>query len=150
MPVPALLAALALALIAAPAASAKPAITSVSFKGTVVRPTIVITGSGFGSRPSRRKASGGSCHSKSKDVGNDYGTNLWLQVTPPGEGPWGAGRSKGSQLDCIGLLAVSWSKTKISFRLGKVYLESGVDFTAGSAYRVGVKGAIRTGRVRFS
>ena len=147
MLIPALVAAVALPLAAAPAALARPTIKSVAFKGTIVRPTVVITGSGFGSRPSRKPLTG--CKAKG-DVGSDYGTNLWLEVTPPGGGTWGAGRSKGRAADCIGLVAVSWSNTRISYRLGKYYLVSGVDFPRGSDYRVGVKGATKTGKVKYS
>jgi hypothetical protein len=148
MLIPALVLAVAVALTAAPAALAKPKIKSVQFKGTIVRPTIVITGSGFGSRPSRKPVM--TRCTKSKEAGSVYGTKLFLEVTPAGGGPWAAGRSSGTTTDCIGLLAVSWTKTKISFRLGKYYLESGVDLSAGSDYRVGVKGAAKRGRVKYS
>ena len=47
-------------------------------------------------------------------------------------------------------MAVSWSKTRISYRLGKYYLVSGVDLQAGSDYRVGVKGATKTGKVKYT
>jgi hypothetical protein len=148
MLIPALVAAVALPLAAAPAALAKPTIKTVTFKGTIVRPTIVITGTGFGSRPSR-KAVTKSC-TASKEAGSTYGKNLFLEITPPGGGTWAAGRSKGKTSDCIGLLAVSWTKTRISFRLGKYYLESGVDLQAGSDYRVSVKGATKSGKVKYS
>jgi hypothetical protein len=149
MLIPALVLAVALALVAVPAAVAKPTIKSVAFKGTIVRPTIVITGTGFGKRPARVKAKSATCRS-SGDVGYDYGTSLWLEVTPAGGGNWAAGRSKGKTVDCIGLVALSWSSTRVTYRLGSYYLTSGVDLTRGSGYRVGVKGATKTGTVRYS
>jgi hypothetical protein len=148
MLIPALVLAVALSLSAAPAALAKPTIKTVSFKGTIVRPTVVITGTGFGKRPSR-KAVTKSC-TASKEAGSAYGANLFLEITPPGGGTWGAGRSKGKTTDCIGLLAVSWTKTRITFRLGTYYLESGVDLQQGSGYRVAVKGVAKSGKVRYS
>ena len=148
MLIPAVLAAVTLSLAAAPAALAKPTIKSVAFKGTIVRPTIVITGTGFGSRPARRAVMK-SC-TASKEAGSVYGKNLFLEITPPGGGRWGAGRSSGKTTDCIGFVAVSWSKTRISFRLGKYYLVSGVDMQRGSDYRVGVRGATKTGKVKYT
>lgn len=157
----ALLGALVIALVAAPAALARPRITRVAFKGTVVRPTIVITGSGFGARPAHNpsfepKPPGGNkspygCRSGG-DVGWDYGNNLWLELTPPGEATWRAGRFRPAlkQLDCVGLVGLSYSKTRISFRLGKDYLVQGYDLSNGSTFKVGVKGATKTGTVKYS
>jgi hypothetical protein len=156
----ALLVALVFALAAAPAALARPRITKVTVQGTIVRPTIVITGSGFGSRPARKpsykpKPPRGnrapySC-TTGGDVGYDYGTSLWLEVHPAGAPTWSAGRYRPAlkELDCVGLVALSYSNTRISFRLGKDYLVQSYDLSAGTGFKVGVKGATKSGTVKY-
>jgi hypothetical protein len=152
---------LVIALVAAPAALARPRVTGVAFKGTVVRPTIVITGTGFGTRPAHSPSyqpkpplgnkSPYGCRSGG-DVGWDYGNKLWIELHPAGTATWSAGRFRPAlkELDCVGLIAVSYSKTRISFRLGKDYLVEGYDLSAGTGFKVGVKGATKSGTVKYS
>jgi hypothetical protein len=129
-----LAAGMAVPLSAASATSAQaagPTITSVTFKGPAAKPTVIIKGSGFGTKPvadpSSHPNGQAACPafptSPAKDIkddGYDYGTNvLWIEDNTSG---WRAGNYvSGGEIDCIGLRISSWKATEIKFKLGTAY-----------------------------
>ncbi|HTW08447.1 MAG TPA: hypothetical protein VME46_13100 [Acidimicrobiales bacterium] len=129
------------------------AVSSVAFHGTPAQPMIVVTGKGFGDRPvpspSYTPAGHSYCPAVAGNDGLDYGTSLWLS----GPGKWSAGRYRPelNELDCIGLILVSYSTTAIVFRLGAYYQDPKLaKLTTGSSYTLGVGGFQRTGTVSYT
>ena len=134
-------------------------ITSVAFAGSAANPTITIVGAGFGARPQpappyrprppQGTASPYGC-TTTGNVGYDYGTQLWLSDGAPGH-IWSAGRyrPKIKELDCVGLLILSYSPTKVVYRLGVDYKAHGYQLSEGDPYRVSVKGTTNRGVVHY-
>jgi hypothetical protein len=133
-------------------------ITAVTFTGSAARPIVTILGTGFGVRPRpapsyRPTPPAGTappygCSTKG-NVGYDYGTRLWLADLASGR-VWSAGRYRPSlnELDCVGLLIVSYTPTKVVYRLGVDYTVHHYRLAKGDPYQVGVNGALRRGVVR--
>jgi Peptidase A4 family len=124
-------------------ASANPptaTISSVSFGGTKVAPTITINGSGFGtSAPGVAPA---NCFVGQPASGNDYQNNLNLtDVT----GGWYAG----SETDCVTLTNVSYGPTRVTYQLGGFYGTNGWVLNDGDTYKIDVAGATATGTVAY-
>jgi hypothetical protein len=135
-------------------------ITKVTFTGSSTAPVITVTGSGFGTRPTKdpngspAKASAG-CRKQplagnGKD-GSDYG--------PSGLGlGWGTARPSGynagayvadEYLDCIGVEIRSYTSTKIVFSLGCQYaLYSPAK--AHEDFLIQVHGATKRGVISYS
>ena len=138
---------------------ARARITSVTFTGSPSNPLVTIAGSGFGTRPHpspsykptppNGTAPPYGC-STTGNVGYDYGTRLWLADLVPGA-IWSAGRYRPGihELDCVGLLIMRYSSTKVVYRLGADYKVHGYRLNAGDPYQVAVNGAVKRGRVRY-
>ena len=95
-----------------------PKITKVAFTGTVAKPTVTVTGSGFGaSHPSPTYPPGGC---PNHGTGRLFGNNFDFHDD---SGPWTAGQGgvPAGQANCIGIIIRSWSSTKIVFTFGNDY-----------------------------
>ena len=147
-------AALALATVPALAASAalasapQPGISSVSFTGAhgpgMASPTITITGSGFGaSPPSGTSDNTTSCGPYTAN-GKVYGSKLYLTDDANFE----AGFSNSSGANCVGIIVVSWSTTKVVLKFGNAYGTFDHWYlTNGDGYAISVKAALWGGTV---
>jgi hypothetical protein len=147
-------AALALAAVPALTASAarapapRPSIASVSFSGThglgVPSPTITITGTQFGaSAPAGTSNAITSCGTYTAN-GKVYGGKLYFTDNANFE----AGYSNSASADCIGIIVVSWSATKVVLKFGNSY--GSFDhwyLTNGDGFAVSIKTAIGGGTV---
>jgi len=146
----------ALALATAPALTAsaalasapRPAISSVSFSGThgpgVPSPTITITGSQFGATaPAGTSNATTSCGTYTAN-GKVYGGKLYLTDDANFE----AGFSNSGGADCVGIIVVSWSPTKVVLQFGNAYGTFDHWFlTNGDGYALSVKTALWGGTV---
>jgi hypothetical protein len=147
-------AALALATIPALAASAartsapRPGISSVSFSGThgpgVASPTITVTGSQFGTTaPAGTSDNTTSCGPYTAN-GKVYGNKLYFTDDANFE----AGFSNSSGADCVGIIVVSWSTTKVVLKFGNAYGTFDHWYlTNGDGYAISIKTAIWGGTV---
>jgi hypothetical protein len=140
-------------------------VTSVTFTGNEIKPTITIKGTGFGVQPTPNPPyhppalDHPLCRAKPplplSRYGYDYGSDLFLQdssQTPA----WSAGRYRPSlrELDCIGLLISKYTPTVIVFRLGAAYplipgIPGAYALETGDKYVIGVGSARHVGRVRY-
>jgi hypothetical protein len=146
--------ALALAIIPAFTASAaraltpRPSIASVSFSGThgpgVASPTITITGSQLGATaPAGTSDNATSCGAYTAN-GKVYGGKLYFTDDANFE----AGFSNSSGADCVGVIVVSWSPTKVVLKFGNAYGTFDHWFLSnGDGYALSVKTAIWGGTV---
>jgi hypothetical protein len=106
---------------AALASAPRPAISSVSFRGThgsgVASPKITIKGSHFGTtRPSGTSDNSTSCGTYTAN-GKVYGSKLYFADDANFE----AGFSNSSGADCIGIIVVSWTSTRVVLQFGNAY-----------------------------
>ena len=146
----------ALALATAPAVTAstaratavRPSISSISFSGThgpgVASPTVTINGSRFGTAaPAGTSNNVTSCGTYTAN-GDVYGSKLYFTANAHFE----AGYSNSSSADCIGIIVVSWSATKVVLKFGNSY--GSFDhwyLTNGDGFAVSIKTAIGGGTV---
>ncbi len=126
------------------------AITGVAFSGTTASPTVTLTGTGFGTKPTNgvavsalKNCPGGPY------TGTDY-PNAELAFSDPTTvgNPWSSGASNGHTGACIGVFVSSWSGKKIVFTFGSAYANGGGGgyvLTDGDPYVVAVKGIFQTG-----
>ena len=145
------------------AADAK--ITSVSFAGNEINPTITIRGTGFGVRPTPNPPyhppalNHPLCRARPTlpltRYGYDYGTELFLQDSSQAPA-WSAGRYRPSlrELDCIGLQVSKYTPTVIVLRLGAAYplipgTPGAYALETGDKYIIGVGSARHSGQVRY-
>ena len=147
-------AALALAAVPALAASAarasapRPSISSVSFSGThgpgVASPTITITGTQFGaSAPAGTSNAITSCGTYTAN-GKVYGGKLYFTDDANFE----AGFSNSGGADCVGIIVVSWSPTKVVLAFGNAYGTFARWYLAnGDGYALSLKNALWGGTV---
>jgi hypothetical protein len=147
-------AALALAAVPALTASAarapapRPSIASVSFSGThgpgVASPTITVTGSRFGATaPPGTSDATTSCGAYTAN-GKVYGGKLYFTDNANFE----AGYSNSAGADCIGIIVVSWSSTKVVLQFGNSYGSFAHWYlTNGDGFAVSIKTAIGGGTV---
>jgi hypothetical protein len=147
-------AALALAAIPAFAATAslasapRPGIASVSFSGTsgpgVASPTITITGSRLGTTaPAGTSDNTTGCGPYTAN-GEVYGSKLYFT----GDANFEAGFSNSSGADCVGIIVVSWSSTKVVLQFGNAYGTFDHWYlTNGDGYAISIKTAIWGGTV---
>jgi hypothetical protein len=147
-------AALALAAVPAFAASTaratavRPSISSISFSGThgpgVASPTVTITGSHFGATaPTGTSDNTTSCGTYTAN-GKVYGGKLYFTDNANFE----AGYSNSSGADCVGIIVVSWSATKVVLKFGNSYGSFDHWFlTNGDGFAVSIKTAIGGGTV---
>ena len=151
----------------ATAATVTAKITGVVFHGPERNPVVTVSGLGLGLRPKPSPAYHPLGHpplcptAPTKPLaayGFDYGSG-GLYVDDRSQSPsWAAGRYRPSlhELDCIGLLVVSYSPTKVVFRLGAAYREPTsdrasrkYDLAEGDSVIIGVNGAQFTTRVHY-
>jgi hypothetical protein len=147
-------AALALATVPALAASAarapapRPSIASVSFSGThgpgVASPTITVNGTNFGATaPPGTSDNTTSCGPYTAN-GKVYGGKLYITDDANFE----AGFSTSSGADCVGIIVVSWSPTKVVLAFGNAYGTFDHWYlTNGDGYALSVKTALWGGTV---
>jgi hypothetical protein len=146
----------ALALATAPAVTAstaratavRPSISTISFSGThgpgVASPTVTITGTHFGATaPPGTSNNVTSCGTYTAN-GKVYGSKLYFTDNANFE----AGYSNSSGADCIGIIVVSWSATKVVLKFGNSY--GSFDhwyLTNGDGFAISIKTAIGGGTV---
>lgn len=142
-------------------------ITAVTFHGPERNPVVTVRGLRLGVRPKPSPVYHPLGHpplcpaQPTKPLatyGLDYGSG-GLFVDDRSQSPvWAAGRYRPqlSELDCIGLVVVSFSPTKVVFRLGAAYREPTsdrasrrYDLAEGDTVVVGVNGARFTARVHY-
>jgi hypothetical protein len=156
----------------AQAASPKAAfISSIVTKGSTAKPLVIVKGSGFGAtapvaNPTTHPNGQSACPAFPvtpakyiKHDGHDFGTDmLWLENSTPNESTagWRAGDYvPGSEIDCIGLRIVKWSRTEVEFNLGTAYdhptLEDGNQYqlNQGDSIEIDVRGVESDGTVCF-
>jgi hypothetical protein len=133
---------------AALAAAPRPSISSVSFSGThgpgVASPTITVTGSQFGaSAPAGTSDNTTSCGPYTAN-GKVYGSKLYFTDDANFE----AGFSNSSGADCVGIIVVSWSPTKVVLQFGNAYGTFDHWYLSnGDGYALSVKTALWGGTV---
>lgn len=133
---------------AARASAPRPSITAISFSGThgpgVASPTITIIGSRFGSTaPSGTSDNTTSCGTYTAN-GKVYGGKLYFTDNANFE----AGYSNSGGADCIGIIVVSWSATKVVLKFGNSYGSFDHWYLSnGDGFAVSVKTAIGGGTV---
>jgi hypothetical protein len=111
-------------------------ISGVKFTGSATHPVVTISGTGFGSAPSSVPA---GCGATGKDYTDD---SLYLQDLST---VWNAGMSG----DCVGLNLISYTSTKIKFKLGSWYMAHTPALASGDNFQVGVGGVTTTGVVTY-
>jgi hypothetical protein len=147
-------AALALATVPAFAASAarvsapRPNISSVSFSGThspgVASPTITLTGSQFGATPPSGTSDNTTSCGPYTANGKVYGSKLYFLDDANFE----AGFSNSGGADCVGIIVVSWTSTRVVLRFGNAYGTFDHWYlTNGDGYALSVKNALWGGTV---
>jgi hypothetical protein len=146
-------------------------ISSIVTKGSTAKPLIIVKGSGFGTtapaadptaHPNGQSACPAFPVTPPKDIkhdGYDYGTDmLWLENSTPREptAGWRAGDYvPGSEIDCIGIRIVEWSRTEVEFKLGTAYnnptLEGGNQYllNQGDFIEIDVRGVETDGTVCY-
>jgi hypothetical protein len=149
---------------AAPRGQAK--ISQVTITGTERNPLITVRGQHLGSRPLPNPAYHPLGHpplcppqptKPQSAYGFDYGTKLYIADSTQ-QPNWSGGRYRPSlgELDCVGVVVVSFTQSKAVFRLDAAYrepLENSPDRTyhlkENDVFVVGVNGARVTGRVHY-
>jgi hypothetical protein len=103
------------------ASASQPSIASVSFSGTsgpgVASPTITITGSHFGTTAPKGTSDNSTNCGPYTANGDVYGTKLYFVDDTNFE----AGYSDSSGANCVGIVVVSWSSTKVVLTFGNAY-----------------------------
>jgi hypothetical protein len=133
---------------AALAAAPRPSITSVSFSGThgpgVASPAITITGSHFGATAPPGTPDGTTACGTYVANGDVYLGKLYFTDDANFE----AGFSNSSGADCIGIIVVSWSSTKVVLKFGNSYGSFAHWYlTNGDGYALSIKNALWGGAV---
>jgi hypothetical protein len=116
-----------------------PTITRVRFQGSERDPTVVVTGTGFGSVPPSKRA---NCGATGKNFPKHV---LYLRdVTKD----WDAGITG----NCIGLKIETYSNTVIKFKFGNYYNSAPYSYVLapGDQFDFVVKGAVATGTVAYT
>jgi hypothetical protein len=130
------------------AAAPRPSIASVSFSGThgpgMASPTITITGSHFGTTALPGTPDGTTACGTYVANGDVYLNKLYFTDDANFE----AGFSNSGGADCIGIIVVSWSPTKVVFKFGNSYGSFAHWYLSnGDGYAFSVKNAIWGGSV---
>ena len=108
-------------------AAAAAAITSVKFSGTPTKPVVTITGRALGIPAASPKTSPSNqplCPKVIKgNAGLDYGTAFFVSAFQNDKQIWSAGRYRPAlnELDCIGIIVLSHTATKVRFTFGAAY-----------------------------
>jgi hypothetical protein len=119
---------LAASALAAPSsASVRPQVstpTGATFAGSAASPTITITGTGFGLRPTGGVSPSKIAGCQNHGTGADFtGGALW--TVDAGQPNWAAGARTATSGNCVGDVIKSWSNTKIVFTYGSQYNSNG-------------------------
>jgi hypothetical protein len=122
------------------------AISSVTFSGSPVSPTITVTGSGFGTIDSLGQ---GTTPPEGNYTGLDYQANFHL-ADLSGNPPFYAGQDIPSQPDGIGVVISSYSDTQIVFTLGNYYGIYGFYLASGDNFQMTVLGQMFSGTVQYT
>ena len=147
-------------------------VTSVAFHGSVASPVIDIRGHGFGLRPalappkppeppyaSTYLQGGSGCTTTTPPVGYDYGTSLYYTSGGPHSYTSGAKLSAGRyrpnlqpyhELDCVGLVVIRYTSTRITFRLGSDYRVHHYRIDNGDRYEIGIHSLRHHGTVHYT
>ena len=147
------LAALAVATIPSAAAgtaraTARPSITAISFTGAhgpgVASPTVTVTGTRFGATAPPGTPNGTTSCGTYTANGDVYGSKLYFTANAHFE----AGYSTPASADCIGIIVVSWSATKVVLKFGNSYGSFDHWYLSnGDGFAVSIKTAIGGGTV---
>ena len=137
-----------LAASAALAAPPRPSISSVPFSGThgpgVASPVITISGSHFGTSAPAGPRTTPPAAGLTPPNGDVYGGKLYFTDDANFE----AGYSNSGGADCIGIIVVSWSSSKVVVKFGNAYGSFAHWYlTNGDGYALSVKTAIWGGAV---
>ena len=133
-------------------------IASVTFVGGAKSPMIIVRGHGLGTFPPRNPPYPPSHRpplcglSIRGNAGYDYGVRFYL-VDESAKPTWAAGRYRPQrgELDCIGVVIVSFAATRVSFRLGSAYTEYKYSpLKVGSTVQIVVNGALIRTRVTYT
>jgi hypothetical protein len=130
-------------------AAPRPSISSVSFSGLAgsnhASPTLTVTGVRFGANPPAGVPdSVTSCGTYAAN-GNVYGNRLYFEDDRNFEAGNGSSASTG---DCVGIIVVSWTSTKVVLKFGNSY--GGFDhwfLSNGDGYAISIKTGIFGGTV---
>jgi hypothetical protein len=147
-------------------------VTSVAFHGSVAAPLIDIRGHGFALRPhpsppkppeppyaSTYLQGGSGCTTTTPPVGYDYGTSLYYTSGGPHSYTSGAKLSAGRyrphllphhELDCIGLVVIRYTPTRITFRMGSDYAAHQYRIDNGDRYEIGIHSLRLHGTVHYT
>jgi hypothetical protein len=137
----------ALALSSSPA-WASPNISGVQFTGDTASNTITMTGSGFGTTPPSGVSDDSNSCGAYTNNGEDYGTNLYIDVVNAG-GTFEAG--KGTPGSCVGLIIDEWTPTQVVLSFGNAYDSFANWYIAtGNSYTINVEGSNFSGTVAFN
>ena len=133
---------------AALAAAPRPSLTSVSFSGThgpgVASPTITITGSQLGTKAPPGTSDATTACGTYVANGKVYLNKLYFTDDANFE----AGFSNSGGADCIGIIVVSWSPTKVVLKFGNSYGSFAHWYlTNGDGYALSLKTALWGGAV---
>ncbi len=150
-------------LLPAAAPAAGPKIRAVRFSGNQAHPVITITGQQLGKTPRPNPAYHPLGHPlcppkpilPGARYGFDYGIRLYLEDSEA-QPVWSAGRYRPSlnELDCIGIVLVRFTPSRVVYRLGAAYpnlvgKSSVYTLKEGDTFVVAVNGASFKGRVHY-
>ncbi len=126
---------------AAEAGAVGAVIRRVSVTGSASAPTVVVTGTGFGTEP---VGSAANCAA----TGENFASLLYLQDVTQG---WTAGRMTATEDDCIGLVVSSYTDTEIDFTFGSFYgTGGGYTLVDGDQYSMHVAAAQFSATVHYA
>jgi hypothetical protein len=148
------------------------AVTSVAFHGSVAAPVVDIRGHGFGHRPAANPPrppeppyastylqGGSGCTTTGPHVGYDYGTNLYYTSGGLHSYTSGAKLSAGRyrpnllphhELDCVGLVVIRYTPTRITFKIGSDYAAHHYRIDNGDRYEIGIHSLRYHGTVHYT
>jgi hypothetical protein len=143
----------ALAIAAGGNAASGISISSVVLHGSVAAPLIEIRGHGFGTRPpaspprppvppfASRDLQGGSGCTATPAPGLDYGAQLYYASSKLSAGRYRPTLQPVHELDCVGLVILAYSPSRILVRIGSDYRTHHYTLPEGDHFEVAVKSA---------
>ena len=126
-----------------------------TFGGSVAAPTFVLHGRNFGSRPAAGQPPGSSSACRQENTSANEGQNfanklffidLTNRFSGGLSGPYG---SVPNVVDCVGLVAISYTPSRIAYALGSDYRKHPYAIHAGDKVTFAANGATATVRVRY-